>query len=240
MLGKELTRPMARGERSDILNVYQGFVSKMDPPPVYRGIENLPESPRFIVAANHYQRQGLWIAHAAAAVGMALWNRYGCAPPVRWIVTGNWPRWKLGPLSLPSPGDIILPRVAHALWCHAVPFAGTDPQATAASLRRLVRKADDVLAPIGVFPEGAQATAGELRSALPGVGRFLTLMARRGWPVLPAGISEQGRFVIVFGEPLTPNLIAASRDAGALVMEAISTVLIPKQAPSILPPTTVI
>jgi hypothetical protein len=72
------------------------------------------------------------------------------------------------------------------------------------------------------------------------VGRFLTLMARRDWPVLPVGVSEQGRFVISFGEPLGPDLILAARDPGSLVMETIDAVLAQKDATSLPPGTTVI
>ncbi len=31
------------------------------PPPLVEGIENLPDNPTFVLAANHYQRKGLWI-----------------------------------------------------------------------------------------------------------------------------------------------------------------------------------
>lgn len=221
MLGRALTAHIANGTRADVSNIYRDFVRQMQPAPVYLGLENLPANPRFLLAANHYQREGLWIAHAASAIAGALLERYGAGPPVRWVVTANWPRWRIVGRSIPSPGDWILPRVAHALWCYAVPFAGSNPAAAAASLRRLVNESERFEGPVGIFPEGAQATAGEPGPALPGAGRFLALMARRDWPVLPVGVGEDGRFVIRFGCLMPPAEIAAAADPGEAVMDRI-------------------
>ena len=89
-----------------------GIVARLQPPPTVEGLENLPPSPRFVLAANHYQRPGLWIMHPASVLTQAIRRHYGPGdPPVRWMVTANWPAIKLGPLSVRSPGDILLPRV---------------------------------------------------------------------------------------------------------------------------------
>ncbi len=214
-----------KGTRSDVESVYRGFVSRMQPRPTFEGLQHLPQTTRFVLAANHYQRPGLWIAHIASVLACAMGDKYHSTPPLRWLVTANWPRWKLGPVTVRSPGDLLLPRVAHAAWCYAVPFAGTNPGMAGRSLRRLIKDTRELPCPIGIFPEGAQATAGTLSPALPGIGRLFGLLAERGWHVQPAGVSEAGRFVVRFGPPIAANLILRAPDAGELVLSRIGELL---------------
>lgn len=217
-----LTGPILERRRAPVTEIYRYMAARMHPPPEYEGLERLPAEPRFVLAANHYQRKGLWIAHAASAISVALTERYHADPPVRWIVTANWPPWRLGPFVFRSPGDVLLPRVAHALWCYPVPFAGADPPATAGMFRRVLKELPHLGCPVGIFPEGAQAVAGEISAPLPGVGRLLRLMAARGWPIVPVGIGERGRFVIRFGSPLPAAGLAAVRDPAVLAMQQIT------------------
>ncbi len=216
---------IVRGTRSEVETIYRGFVSRMDPPPVFEGTHHLPASPRFILAANHYQRSGLWIAHIASALACAMADRYQTSPPLRWLVTANWPRWKVGPVTLPSPGDILLPKVAHAAWCYAVPFAGTNPNMAGRSLRRLLKDTGNLHCPIGIFPEGAEATAGRLGPPLPGIGRLFAMLAQRGWQVQPVGVSEAGRFVVRFGPTIDVPTVLEAREPGQLVLSRISTLV---------------
>jgi hypothetical protein len=160
-------------------------------------MENLPSDPRFVLAANHYQRKGLWILHPAAVLTQVVRRRYGAGnPPVRWLVTANFPRWG----AMPSPGDWLLPRVAHALWCYPVAFHGTNRAWTARSVLRLLREAPALHRPIGIFPEGAGGVAGRLGPALAGADR---LIERIGWPVVPVAISEEDRLVFRMGRAET-------------------------------------
>lgn len=195
---------IGRGTRRDLIDFTARVVARMQPPPVIEGLENLPADPRFVLAANHYQRRGLWILHPASVLTQAVVRRYGpLEPPVRWLVTANWPRWRIGPLSFRSPGDILLPRVAHALWAWPVSFHGTDPVFTALSLRRLLAELPHTACPMGIFPEGAAGVAGRIGPALPGVGRLLRKIGR---PVVPARIGEQARRLVVrFGAPVAPE-----------------------------------
>lgn len=208
-----LTPHIRRGTRRDLADFTARVVARMQPPPLVGGLENLPADPRFVLAANHYQRKGLWILHPASVLTQAIVQRYGpLNPPVRWLVTANWPRWRIGPLSFRSPGDLLLPRVAHALWAFPVSFQGSDPLFTALSLRRLLEELPETDCPIGIFPEGVAGTAGRIGPALPGVGR---LLRRIGRPVVPALIVEQsGRLTVRFGLPVPPE---------ADVMQAIAS-----------------
>jgi len=202
-----------RGARRDLVDFSARVVARMQPPPVMEGLEHLPEDPRFVLAANHYQRKGLWILHPASVLTQAIVRRYGpLEPPVRWLVTANWPPWRIGPFKFRSPGDLLLPRVAHALWCYPVSFHGSNPAFTARSLRQLLRELPGIDCPIGIFPEGVAGVAGRLGPALPGVDR---LLRRIGRPVVPAWISERdARLVVRFG---------ASVPAGQDVMAAIAS-----------------
>jgi 1-acyl-sn-glycerol-3-phosphate acyltransferase len=201
--------------------------SHIRPEPLITGWENLPASARFVLAANHYQRPGLWIMHAASILTQAIRRHYGPAdPPVRWMVTANWPPIKLGPIRFRSPGDILLPRVADALACYPVSFAGANPAFTARSLRRILREAPHLNRPLGIFPEGVAGFAGKLTDPLPGVARLFSHLAKHGLPVQPAGISEgQGRLIIRFGPTMPCADLIAAPDPAALTMHRIAQLL---------------
>jgi hypothetical protein len=221
-----LTNHIRRGTSTDVDAFTRGVVSRMHPPPVYEGLEHLPADPRFLLVANHYQREGLWILHSASAVTQAIRQHYGEGdPPVRWVVTANWPRWRIGPWSFPSPGDLILPRVARALHCYSIPFSGKDPKRTARSLRRILQQARTLDRPVGLFPEGVAGSAGHLTDPLPGVDRFVLQMARMGIPAVPCGISEKGRFLIRFGRLVTAFELTQSPDAAREMMRRVAGLL---------------
>jgi len=204
-----------------------GVCSRIQPEPLVVGWENLPASPKFTLLANHYQRKGLWILHPAAVLTQAMRRHYGPGdPPVRWIVTANWPRVRLGRFSFRSPGDILLPRVAAALECYPVSFAGTNQAFTARTIRRILRDIPRMQRPLGLFPEGVAGSAGKLAAPLPGVERLLALFARAGLPVVPAGIAEiEGRLSFRFGPTLPVEALLAAPNAADLVMEAVKALL---------------
>lgn len=200
--------------------------ASIQPEPVITGLDRLPASARFVLAANHYQRPGLWILHPAAVLTQMVRKHYGPGdPPVRWMVTANWPRIRLGPLSFRSPGDVLLPRVAHALHCYPVSFAGTNRAFTAGSLRRILREAPRSDRPIGLFPEGVGGCAGTLTAPLPGVDRLLVHLAKSGIPVQPVGISEDGRFVIRIGPTVGAAEVIRADDPARLAMSRIADLL---------------
>lgn len=214
---------IASGSRYSVDDFSREVVALMHPAPRCKGVENIPAHPRFLLCANHYQRQGMWILHPASAITQAIRARLGSSDaPVRWVVTANWPAWRLGPWKIPNPGDWLLPRVAHALHCYPVSFAGTNPAYTARSLRRLLEDARALAAPIGLFPEGVAGTAGAIGPPLPGVDRLIQLLARRGVPVLPVHIGEEDRLVLRFGALISPTELLAAPDAAGLVMSRIA------------------
>ncbi|MBS1827839.1 MAG: hypothetical protein JST93_21190 [Acidobacteria bacterium] len=214
---------IASGSRYSVDVFSREVVSRMQPPPRSEGMENIPADPGFLICANHYQRKGMWILHPASAITQSIRAKRGPSEaPVRWVVTANWPKWRLGSWQVPNPGDWLLPRVAHALHCYPVSFAGANPAYTARSLRRLLQDARSLNAPIGLFPEGVGGAAGRIGEALPGVERLIQMLARQGVRVLPVGIREENRLVIRFGTMIEPGLLAEAGDAARLVMGRIA------------------
>ncbi len=204
---------------ADIELISRQLFDKFQYDPIVEGLEQLPASSRFVLAANHYQRRGLWILHAAGVLTRLMVLRYGLPnPPVRWIVTANWPPIKVGAWTVASPGDVLLPRVAAAFSCYPVSFSGSNPAFTARSIRRILREIPEGNRPLGLFPEGVLGTADRMTDPLPGVDRFLTHLAKRGVPVVPCGISEHGRFVIRFGNLIETSEVLRTRDAAEMVM----------------------
>jgi hypothetical protein len=221
-----LTPAILHHERHSVAAFAASVVARMDPPPFAAGLEHLPPDPRFVLAANHYQRKGMWILHPASAITRIIAGHYGLAdPPVRWVVTANWPPWRIGPWQVPSPGDWLLPKVAHALWCYPVSFSGANPHYTARSIRQILRDAPKLACPIGLFPEGVAGSAGTLSAPLPGVERVIRLLARSGMPVVPAAISEAGRLVIRFGPLIPPPALLSSDNPAQAAMAAVATLL---------------
>jgi 1-acyl-sn-glycerol-3-phosphate acyltransferase len=219
-----LTGHIRRGTQRDLLDFTHQIVSRMNPPPLVEGLDNLPESSKFVLTANHYQRKGLWILHVAAALSQAIANRYPSVadPPVRWMVTANWPPIRLGSWTIASPGDWLLPRVAHALHCYPVTFAGSNPRFTARTIRRILTDAATMQSPLGIFPEGVAGSASELGPPLPGVDRLLQQLAKRGLPIVPALVSENaGRLTLKFGAPEPADVVLDSPDAAQLAMNRI-------------------
>jgi hypothetical protein len=215
-----------RHTRASLDHLSELLVRRMNPEPAIEFSDRIPSSPRFVLAANHYQRKGLWIAYPAAAIMRALFTRFGPREPViRWIVTANWPPWRIGPLRIPSPGDVLLPRVAHAVWSYDVPFAGSDPAHAAASIRQLLRDARTASQPFGLFPEGVTGTAGRIAPPLPGTDRLIAMLAKQGFPVLPARIYETDRVVVRFGYPVPPSELLTAANPAELAMTRIRDLL---------------
>lgn len=217
---------IANGTETSVDEFSAGICAGMNPAPAIHGQEELPESARFVLVANHYQRKGMWILHPAAAVTQAIRQHYGPGdPPVRWMVTANWPRVRLGPLSFASPGDLLLPRVAHALACYPVSFVGSNQGFTAHSIRRILRETPRADRPLGIFPEGVAGVASQLTRPLPGVDRLIGHLAKAGMPVQPVAISETDRLVLRFGKIISAAELSTAGDPAQMAMDRIGDLL---------------
>lgn len=216
-----LTPHIARRTQARTAALLAAIVERMPAPPLFHGLENIPAAPPFVIAANHYQRRGLWIAHPTAAIAHAVAQRTPRDTPLRWLVTANFPPFRLGPLKIPSPGDLFLPHVARALGYFSVPFAASSPTRTARSLLAALREAPHCI--LGLYPEGAHAAAGSIGPPLPGMDRLFHLLAHRGLPILPARILDNSTQLIVeFLSPISPAALAAIPAPASAVMDRIA------------------
>lgn len=213
--------------------LYHEIASRLVPEPEVVGSHTLPAEPRFLLVANHYQRRGLWIAYPASVIASALGRHYALPdPPIRWLVTANWPRWRIGPLSVPSPGDWLLPRVAAAASCYPVPFAGMDPLRAARSLRRLLNDAATSNGPFGLFPEGVAGEAERPAPPLPGAARLIRRIAASGRLTVPVRISEANdRLRVHFLKPVPAQELLTQADPAKYLMSRITSDLTPDEAP---------
>lgn len=217
---------IANGTQTSVDAFTAGICARISPPPFITGTEMLPRSARFVLVANHFQRKGMWILHPAAVVTQVIRQHYGPGdPPVRWMVTANWPRVRVGPISFASPGDLLLPRVAHTLACYPVSFAGSNQVFTAQSIRRILRETPLAARPLGIFPEGVAGFAGKLTEPLRGVDRLIKHLAKAGLPVQPTAISETDRLVVTFGRTVTANELLQASDPARLAMQRIGDLL---------------
>jgi 1-acyl-sn-glycerol-3-phosphate acyltransferase len=215
-----LTHDLIRRRHRSFLADCQAMVAQIAG--VWEDVDYLPSRGPVCLVANHYQRRGLWIGWAGALISVAVADRrHGQTP--RWLVLGDLP-WRIGPGTVPFPGARwAFHRVADA-W-GLVPTTGfRDPGDRAASLRRLIHLARDSEV-IGLFPEGPSGTSDRLRPALPGLGRFLALLQRRGVVVIPVGVREEnGKLVARFGSPIDPlSRSAEDTELGIQVMRHIAS-----------------
>jgi hypothetical protein len=165
------------------------------------GLEHVPESGRFVLVMNHYSVPGLRPHHCAMAIGDALSGRPGQAE-VRWAFTSEWLDRQLGPLPIPVwLIRWVFRRVALVYGLVVLPRRAERVRERAAALRALLRGLKR--GPVGLAPEGLAAEgARALVEPSEGVGLFLTILTRRGEPLLPVAAWPEGSTLVVrFGEP---------------------------------------
>jgi hypothetical protein len=209
----------------------QACVNRLKPALRIFGLENVPASGPCLLTVNHYSRPGFgawWIAFAVAA----------CVPvEMHWAMTGEltYPGKWFAPL-----GQVIsrrvLARLARVYGFTSMPPMPPRPKDIAARARAV----RDVLeharahpdAVLGLAPEGMDDPGGNLTLPPAGAGRFISLLARAGFPILPVGCYEQeGALCLHFGKQYTlPTLSQhspAERDrlAAEIVMGRIAALL---------------
>lgn len=178
------------------------MVARIHPGPCVEGNERIPRSGPLMVAANHYQRRGLWIGWPGAVISEVMATVRGTDPPIHWLVTGGLRLFQFAGRGPEVPGTrLIFERVAAIYGMTALPVSDTRGRmgALLGWLRRA--QAGQVL---GIFPEGAAGRSDHLRAPDPQFGRLCALMATFEVEVLPVGIHEQeGRLHVRFGEART-------------------------------------
>ena len=207
----ELALGLPGGQPRSLRGDVAAMVKQLPLPPLVQGLAHLPAHGPLVLAANHYERPGLWIGWAGATITWAAGQVRCEDPPVHWLVAADLRTANRGGA---VPGTRwLFRRVAHT-W-GMVPLA-QEPEAIASraqAMRRLSSVLDDGEV-VGLFPEGSAGRAGLPGSALPGAQSWLRRLALRGVPVVPVAVRECGATLgVAFGPPLTTE----STD----VMEAI-------------------
>jgi hypothetical protein len=183
-----LARDLPAGRRS-LVEDCTTMVTRIWPAPVVSGVEHVPSDGPVAVAANHYQRRGLWIAWPGAVITWAVAQRRGPSPPLHWLVTGGlrWFQWADRGAEVPCTRS-LLRAVARTYDMASLPLSG--PRERAAALRDWIRRAEKGGA-IGIFPEGLAGGSHGLRQPQPGFDALCRVLIAKSIPVLPVGIFEQ-------------------------------------------------
>lgn len=156
-------------------------------PPLIRGQDRVPETGGFVVAANHYERPGLWMAWPALLVSQLVQARTG--GDVHWVVIQEWE--SLSVMGIPVPRAAVrmtFERAFRVYGLHAMAPPYATASARAASMRAMaeaVRRGQV----IGLMPEGDAGPTPELLEPREGVGAFLLLLRA---PIIPVGLYEEG------------------------------------------------
>lgn len=220
-----------RGGRRDVQRDVRALVARMDPPPVIRGIEHLPESGRCVIVPNHYERpDGAWVGWGAIVIAAALARHRPRLAPVRWVMTSTWQDCYLGPLRVP-PAYLtwVLRRFAVLYGLILMPALEGETFGRGLALRTLFHVLDDPSGQVvALHPE-----AGGFESLIApprGMGRVLGAIDRRQIPLIPTGVFEEaGRLTVCFGTPLPAGQLSRMDDttAAQTVMLDIARLLPP-------------
>ena len=164
-----------------------------EPAPVALGTDHIPPAGTpFVLAMNHYERPGLNVWWAAMWVSAILWRARGEQPPVRWLIADRIHGYRVGPVRIPDAAMTwMVGRVARRYGALRVPRDGRAGTGRAHSLRRAgtaLRGAGG--RPVGITPEAGRGGERVLVTPEPNAGMAIAWLARRGAPILPAGIFE--------------------------------------------------
>ncbi len=203
-------------------------VARLMPPLRLLGKENIPVQGPCLITFNHYFRPGFnawWMALALAA-----------AVPVdiHFVMTGEltWPGKWYAPLGQAGSRWLLhrFSRIYGFTSMPPMPPREKDVAQRARSVRSTLSFArEHPQAVLGLAPEGGDQPGGVLNWPSPGAGRFVLLLTKLGFPVLPAGVFEEnGEFYLHFGAAYTlqvpEHLKPDDRDhyAAQVIMDAIA------------------
>jgi len=192
----------------------QACIGRLVPPLRVDGAENIPSTGPCLLTFNHYYRPGFdawWMALALAASVPA---------EIHFVMTGEltYPgRW-YAPLGQ-AGSRWLLRRFAKIYGFTAMPPMPPRPRDVARRARAVravlahVKAHPQVI--LGLAPEGGDQPGGVLNWPPAGSGRFVTLLAGMGLPLLPAGAFEdEGHLCLSFGEAYRLGLPDGPADDG--------------------------
>jgi len=209
----------------------QACIDRLRPPLRLLGRKNLPASGPALVTFNHYYRPGFdawWMALAIDAL---------MPEEVHFVMTGEltYPGKWYAPFGRAGSRWLLrrLGKIYGFTTMPPMPPRPKDVTARARSVRATLDYArTHPQAILGLAPEGGDQPGGILNWPPSGAGRFVSLLAAGGRPILPVGAFEQeGAFCLGIGESyrleLPPGQAGEARDraAASLVMQKIAALL---------------
>ncbi len=186
------------------------MVAMVRPAPKIEGIEHVPARDPFLLVANHYQSERLWVGWVAAAITAAVASvREAGVRELHWMIAAEW-RTTLFGHSVANPlTSILFPRAARVWGLVALPTDSAGVRGRALALRQafgyLGRRGSSRATegePVAILPEGTATV--ELQEAKAGSGAFIHRASSMGVPLLPVGAHEdKGKLIVRFGKPFS-------------------------------------
>jgi hypothetical protein len=194
-----------RGQRS-FRRDGQACVERLKPPLRVYGMENVPHGGPCLLTFNHYYRPGF----------SAWWMALGIASQIpvemHWVMTGEltFPGKWYAPLGM-AGSRWLLKRFADIYGFTRMPPMPPRPmdvEMRANTVRQVLAFArSHPQAIIGLAPEGGDQPGGLVTMPPSGAGRFILLLVKQGFPLLPVGcFEENGGFCLRFGETFRPQV----------------------------------
>lgn len=212
-----------RGRQRDLWADSHILINSLEVAPQIRHAERLPFRGPVVFLPNHYERKdAVWVGWGAIALTHAL-TRYRNRRAFRklhWVITDTWADAYIGPIHIPPRmlGWAIngLASVYELITMPAWDLPDHDDRR--AESAAAIRKVCHALASgesVAVHPE-----AGGFETMIPckpGAGRLIKLLARRGYPLIPIGVFEEGdQLIVQIGEQIPPDrLLHLSDDQAA-------------------------
>jgi hypothetical protein len=177
-----------------------GLVMKNSPyPRRFEGFERLPRESSFLLVMNHFNRAGLHVYHCVMAVSEEVARQRPGRTELRWLLTSEWYGSHIGPVPIPvSVTRWVFGRIARVYSLVVLPRRPELVTARASSLRRVLSALAE--GPVGITPEAGGP--GALIEPPPGNGLFLATLSRRGYPLYPLAVFEEGSTLVMrLGKP---------------------------------------
>jgi hypothetical protein len=216
--------------RRDFRRDARACIAALEPPLRVLGSEHIPQSGPCLIVMNHYCRPGFQVWWSAMGISSVLGMPHAWILSSTWTAPGKWyePVKEAG-------SRLFFLRLAHVygfLSMPPMPPRPKDVALRAAAVREALAYVERTpKAVLCLAPEGHDMPDGKLGRPPAGVGRFLSLLARGGLPIVPAGAwEEDGALTIRFGaafrlEPPAAERETRDRQAAEIVMRGIACLL---------------
>ena len=185
---------------------------KCEPPLIFMGRENIPDSGPCIITPNHLCWPGFQAWWLAAGISSVTPVEIHWVMSAAWTTPNTWKAWWWTPLT-----TWAFQAIANIYGSTTMPPMPPDPRQVAwrvKSVRTVLRfvrsKLDQKVQSgpvIGLVPEGQDMPGGRISMPPKGVGRFIGQMVGMGLKITPVGVFIGDRQLCInFGRPYYPEI----------------------------------